>query len=177
MGRLTQAISTSLGFPSWLILAFLALPLSPTTSTLNVIQILYLYAPSLPSTMAVLEDLGLEVTVEVAQVPAAEYPDPEHDTDNNIGPQTKTNHCFIESRVNQEFHIAAGIKPGGKSPAARWIAKKKRGFSITVAVDGPSRLAGKVLSREHEHVLVKGVVDHAGHTIRHFLFAAVSTGK
>lgn len=127
--------------------------------------------------MAVLDELGLEVTIEVAGEPAQEYPDPDHDIDDNESP-TNTHGCYIESRAGAEYCIVGRLQPGKKqSPAAQWIVKdKKNGICFDVSFDGGGCAAGAIYDRNDSVVSVDGVVDYAEQKQQMFCFSAVSTG-
>ncbi|KAL2276409.1 hypothetical protein FJTKL_00923 [Diaporthe vaccinii] len=62
--------------------------------------------------MAIIEELGLEVKVQVGGSAATEYTDPEPDVDDACTETTRACHRYVESVDNAEFAIHVGLIAG-----------------------------------------------------------------
>lgn len=129
------------------------------------------------ASMAVLDDLGLEVTIEVAGEPAQEYPDPDHDASNNSD-ESPTHTCYIESRAGAEYSILGRVRPRKKkSPAAQWIAKdQKNALCFGVSFDGGNNAASTLCDQNNLLARVNGAINYVEQKQHMFCFSAVSTG-
>lgn len=130
--------------------------------------------------MAVLEELGVEVNIEVAGNPATEYPDPEHNAnDDENGPPKNVHYCYIESQEKEEFCITFRItKTKAKTgSAAKWLAAKKDNcLGFHVFLDGGDRATSRVCREPQVLKRIPGITDHANDKVYHFRFSSVSTG-
>ncbi|KAH8743369.1 hypothetical protein F5883DRAFT_477156 [Diaporthe sp. PMI_573] len=87
--------------------------------------------------MAIIEELGVEVKVQIGASAATEYIDPEPYVDNDAHSQT-TNIChrYVESVDNAEFAIHVGLIPG-TNVGQQWIgSSRKHALSFSVTIDG-----------------------------------------
>lgn len=128
--------------------------------------------------MAIIEELGLEVKVNVNGSAAAEYPDEEPDIDDDARRQTThACHHYVESVDNAEFAIHVGLTPGTNT-GQKWISRSRsHGLSFLVAFDGGHDVAAASVHRHRLSRLLDSVEDRESQTIRKFLFTPVTTGR
>lgn len=127
--------------------------------------------------MAIIKELGLEVKILIGGKAVKEYPDTEPDLqDLELGPNTKTSHCYIECQENMEFGIQCKVH-AGKSPAARWAKKKEQLMIFAPSFDGGPYLQNLCIDEPGESRIDDGIVDFGDDTFRKFRFSKVSTGK
>ncbi|KAG6360097.1 hypothetical protein INS49_011153 [Diaporthe citri] len=108
--------------------------------------------------MAVIEELGLEVKVNVNGSAAAECPDEEPDVNNNARRQTaNVCHRYVESVDNAGFAINVGLIPGTNT-GQEWVGRSQNhGLSFTVAFDGGHNVATVVIRQRRNTELLEGV--------------------
>ncbi|POS76811.1 hypothetical protein DHEL01_v204782 [Diaporthe helianthi] len=128
--------------------------------------------------MAIIEELGLEVKVQVDGSTAAEYEDREPNKDDRVRSQTtKVCHRYVEAVDNAEFSIDVGVIPGYNT-GREWIGMSQdHGLSFSVALDGRNFAAASIHHERQISKLVKGIYDHESQTLRKFRFAPVSTAS
>lgn len=132
--------------------------------------------PLAPHNMAIIEDLGLEVNVQVDGSATAEYPDEEPD-DHGFNQTTKTSHHYVESIDNAEFAIHVGLIPG-LHIGQEWVDRSRdHRLSFLVAFDGGPNITSKLVQHDHPSLLLDGIANHADQTLSKFRFAPVSTGR
>lgn len=126
--------------------------------------------------MAVIEELGIEVKVNVNGSAATEYPDEEPDVDARR--QTaNTRHHYVESVDNTEFAIHVGLIPGTNT-GQEWISRSQNhGLSFQVALDGGPDVAAASVFKHQNTELLEGVPNCEDRTLRKFLFSPVTTGR
>lgn len=127
--------------------------------------------------MAIIEDLGLTISIHIDGTPVPEYDDPEPCVD-DIGDPAYTHVCnkYIEVKDNAEyaFHFSA-------IGEQKWLSQtSSHGFTFTFYVDGKA-MASHVLKAVHQGVRLinQGVISFEnGQTVlRRYRFAAVNMGK
>lgn len=131
-----------------------------------------------PHKMAIIEELGLQVNVNVNGIAAAEYPDEKPDDKYEPGSKTtKVCHHYVESVDNAEFAIhfelIAGINTG-----QLWISRSQNNaLCFSVALDGGRDVTATWVTERSGPREVKGIYGPGNTTFRKFCFAAVSTGQ
>jgi hypothetical protein len=127
--------------------------------------------------MAIIEELGLNVKVQVNGSAAAEYPDEEPDVeDANCSETTKACHRYVESVDNTEFAIHVGLIPGSNT-AQEWIGRSPyHRLAFSAAFDGGRNVISTTVSQLHTSDLFEGIHNRETQTLRKFRFAPVSTG-
>jgi hypothetical protein len=122
--------------------------------------------------MAVIEHLGLAVSIEINGVATPEYDDPE--PCDNIGDPAYTAVChkYIESRDDAEYVIRCRV-----TDKQKWLRESKdRCLHFWALIDGKfARGAGMRNGHDYE-VVIKGIESSAT-TLHGFRFTAVNTGE
>lgn len=127
--------------------------------------------------MAIIEELGLEVKIIVEGEPAKEYMDTEPSLEGiKLGSDTRTSHCYIESREDIEFSIQIQVLPRVSS-ATHWIKPKTHCLCFYPSFDGGPYLDGLIVSQAGRTHTDCGIESEAKGTLRKFRFSSVSTGK
>lgn len=127
--------------------------------------------------MAIIEELGLEVKVNVNGSASAEYPDEEPNVDDTRGQITKACHHYVESVDNAEFGIHVGLIPGTNT-GQEWTSRSQNhGLSFSVAFDGGPVVAAKSVLKHRNTALLGGVPNWEDRNLRKFLFSPVTTGR
>lgn len=129
-----------------------------------------------PHKMAIVEDLGLEVKIQVDGSATAEYTDEEPDED-TLSQTYKTCHHYVESIDNAEFAIHVGLIQG-TSTGQEWIGRsREHRLSFSVAFDGGPTVTSNSVYKHQTSLLLDGIHNPANQTLSKFRFAPVSTGK
>jgi hypothetical protein len=127
--------------------------------------------------MAVIEDLGLTVRVQIDGMPTPEYDDPDPCAD-NMGDPAYTRVCnkYIEAKDNAEYTFQ--FSATGKQ---EWLSRSPaHAFAFEFYVDG-RRMSGSLFRAAHRGTvrLEEGVISlHNGTLLLHrYRFAAVNPGR
>ncbi|KAH8743527.1 hypothetical protein F5883DRAFT_722602 [Diaporthe sp. PMI_573] len=122
--------------------------------------------------MAIIEELGLEVTVKVGGAAATEYEDPGPDVNDARTQMTQACHHYVESVDNAEFAIHVGLIPG-RNTAQEWIARSRNHGLSFLVIDGGG-VSSVTIHQHHISKLLRGIHDGKTKTLRKFRFAPVS---
>jgi hypothetical protein len=126
--------------------------------------------------MAIIEELGVEVRVQVGGAAVTEYTDPEPDVNDACAQTTKVCHRYIESFDNAEFAIHVGMIPGVNT-GQEWIGgSRNHGLSFLLEIDGDA-VSSLMVHQDHISEVLKGIYDGENQRLRKFHFASVSTSR
>ncbi|ROW06413.1 hypothetical protein VMCG_04360 [Cytospora schulzeri] len=126
--------------------------------------------------MAIIHELGLEVSVLVDGAEATEYtPDEEAEVDDDFGPSTERHHCYVESIDDAHFAVRARVTSENKI-GKKWIEKSpQHAFLVDLVFDGKHSGGSIKLDKRRNPHFQDGAVDCTTKTKRKYRFASVST--
>lgn len=127
--------------------------------------------------MAIIKELGLEVQILIGGKAVKEYPDLEPDIKSlNLGPDTKTSHCYIECQENMQFAIRSEV-PCSENLLARWLETQENLVYFRPSFNGGPYLRGVLVRAPGVSIHHNGVMNLDDGTIQNLRFSTVSTGE